>query len=409
MPLADTGKAIGAVTDALRDRLDNGSGIHVTVGRPEKKQGITRLNLFLYEVVFDATLKNTPLDEGQPPPLWLVLKYLLTAFDDAEESDSVQAYEYLGRGMRALQALNYLSTTSLAAKPDYVAALAPNPEELKITFDETPTDLLSKVMQGTDEQKYRISVAFQVRPVLIASAVPPTSSLLVGVDYTTPPAPPTVIGESGVRIPVLPSLGPTITRVEPESFEAGETVTVYGTDLHLSGLSVRLGPVELPVVAQRPDALKAQVRKELVTGERISAGGHPLSVVQALTPTRKRSSNILVATLLPTVTAANLLFKDDGDEAGTKYATVEFEGLLLGNDTDDVFLSLYREGQTVKFLDAFMKEADIPAPPPPPPVPAQTRKRIEMAKADAVPAASYLAVLRVNGAQAKQSLAVDLS
>lgn len=408
MPLADTGKAIGAVTDALRDRLDNASGIHVSVGRPEKKQGITRLNLFLYEVIFDATLKNAPLDEGQPPPLWLVLKYLLTAFDDSEESDSIQAYEYLGRGMRTLQSLNYLSTTSLA-NPDYIKALAPNPEELKITFDETPTDLLSKVMQGTDEQKYRISVAFQVRPVMIASAEPSSSSLLVGVDYTTPPTPPTVIGEKGVHIPVLPSLGPSITRVEPESFEADEIITVFGTDLHLSDLSVRLGPVELPVIAQRPDELKARVKKELVTGERISAGGHPLTVVQAVTPTRSRSSNILIANLLPTVNAANLLAKVPGKDPTTNVGTIEFQGLLLGKDNDDVFLALYRDGRTARFLDAFMKEADIPAPPPPPPVPAQTRKRIVMKSEDGVPPGIYLAILRVNGVQAKQSLAVDLS
>src|SRR5829696_3708248 len=122
MALSDTGKAIGAVTDALRDRLDTRSGIHVTVGRPEKDQGGTRLNLFLYEVVFDPSLKNEPLDEGQPPPLWLVLKYLLTAFDDLKESDSIQAYEYLGRGLGALQSLNYLSTTTIT-NPDYLKAL----------------------------------------------------------------------------------------------------------------------------------------------------------------------------------------------------------------------------------------------------------------------------------------------
>ena len=39
-----------------------------------------RLNLFLYETSFDPTLRNVPLEDGRPAPLWLVLKYLLTAF-----------------------------------------------------------------------------------------------------------------------------------------------------------------------------------------------------------------------------------------------------------------------------------------------------------------------------------------
>ena len=38
-------------------------------------------------------------------------------------------------------------------------------------------------MQGTDE-RYRLSVAFQVRPVMIVPAAEPHAALLVGIDYT---------------------------------------------------------------------------------------------------------------------------------------------------------------------------------------------------------------------------------
>jgi len=44
---------------------------------------------------------------------------------------------------------------------------------MKITFDNATTELLSKVMQGTDE-KYRFSAAFEVRPVMIAGTTPPS-------------------------------------------------------------------------------------------------------------------------------------------------------------------------------------------------------------------------------------------
>lgn len=402
MALADTGMAISAVTDAVRDRLDAKSGIEVTVGRPEK-DGNNRLNLFLYEIVFDASMKNIPLDEGQPPPLWLVLKYLLTAYDNAGESNTVQALEFLGVGVRALQGLNFLAKNA-TPNLDYRKALDSNPEELKITFDETPSDLVSKIMQGGGENEaYRVAVAFQIRPVMIAPEEPAAYSLLVGVDYATPPAPPTTIGEQGIHIPLLPSMGPTITKVEPAGFEADDTVTISGTDLHLADLSVLLGPVELQAVAQRPDELKVKVRKELVTGDLISAGGLPVTVAQRITPTRRRASNMLVGTLLPTVTSVAVSAPGPG-EAGTVTATIELGGLLLGADTDDAFLAFYKDGKTVRVLDSFVAEAAIPGPSPGP----QTRKMVVMEPEEGVPPGTYLLILRVNGAQAKQSFAIEM-
>src|SRR5712692_5395427 len=171
MALADTAKAIGAVTDAISQRLNTRTGLAVTVGRPEPGAVASpnRLNLFLYEIQFDANLKNVPLDDGQRPPLWLVLKYLLTAFDDdGKTSDAIGAYENLGAGIRALQELSLLPLTPGLPAP-LLKALSDNPEDLTITFDEASTDLLSKVMQGSDE-KYRLSIGFQVRPVMIAAA-----------------------------------------------------------------------------------------------------------------------------------------------------------------------------------------------------------------------------------------------
>ena len=103
MSLAKTSKAIGAITDAISQRLNTRTGINVTVGRPEPASAVpagNRLNLFLYEVQLDGNLRNVPLDEGQPPALWLVLKYLLTAFDsDGKTSESILAYEHLGAGI----------------------------------------------------------------------------------------------------------------------------------------------------------------------------------------------------------------------------------------------------------------------------------------------------------------------
>jgi hypothetical protein len=407
MALADTGKAIGAVTEAIRLRLGVRTGLTATVGRPEPPAsgGATAksLNLFLYEAQFDANLKNTPLDEGQRPPLWLILKYMLTAFDDAKNSDTVQAFEYLGEGLRALQELTFLPVAGLP--PLVLKPLSDNPETLRITFDDATPELLSKLMQGSDE-KYRLSAAFQVRPVMIASAEAPSYSLLVGVDYTTAPA--TIIGEAGVHIPVLPTMGAVITKIDPESFDPGATVTLEGTDLHVADLSVMLGPVELPVTMQQPDRLQFVVNEAIATPDVISAGSHPVSVSQLLPGGRRRGSNLLVGNLRPVLDTAAVQAGTlqhvavSPPPVGHSFATIDLTGKYLGRDgVDDFYLALYRDGATVKLFDALTDASPVGAP--------QTGRSFAMQKADAVPPGQYLVLYRVNGQQARQAVPIDLT
>jgi hypothetical protein len=397
---------MGAVANLLRARLSIVAA--VSVGRLDQapKNG-PRLNLFLYESQFDPTLKNHPLDDGQPPPLWLVLKFLMTAFDEVGESDSAEALEVLGQGLSALQQNSFLRFDGEAT--NIIAPLADNPEDLKITFDEANSDLLSKLVSGADE-KYRYSVGFQVRPVMIATGEPASYSLLVGVDYTKTPA--ATIGEQGIQIPVIPSLGPTISEIEPSKFEVGSVVTIKGTDLHLSGLSVSLGPIDLPVVSQRPDKLTFKVDSAIANGDAISAGSHAIAVVQTLPTGRRRLSNVLVAGLIPTldtaVIAGGTLVVNPAPpppRPQTAFATIGLTGVLLGTKDDDCFLALYRDAATLRLLDAFTDEDPAP---PPPPVPPQSAKSLKMAIDDSVPVGDYLVIYRVNGQQAKQSPIVSL-
>jgi hypothetical protein len=407
MALAKSVAAIGAVTDLLIQRLkERASPLDVTLGRPEPNGGASaRLNLFLYEVQFDASLKNVPLDEGQRPPLWLILKYLMTAFDDdGKATETISAYEHLGSGLRALQELSILSLAGVTTTT-IVDPLNDNPEDLKITFDEAPPDLFAKIMGAED--KYRLSVAFQVRPVMIAPGDLPSYSLLVGVDYTT--GPPTVIGEAGIHIPVIPSLGATITEVSPTSFERGATVTLKGTDLHLANLSVNFGPVELPVTMQQPDQLQFVVRPDIATSAVISAGSLPISVSQLLPTGRRRASNLLIGNLRPTLTGTSFPPPGVTTFAGTppppvgwKFATIEVTGELLGKDNiDDFYLALYKDGSTFALLDT----QDDQSPPNAP----QTVRRFQMTQFDAVPPGEYLAIYRVNGQQAPQGAIINLT
>jgi len=385
MSLADSGRAIGAVTQLLQDHLIR-RGFDVAIGKPEdaaSNGSATRLNLFLYETSFDPHLKNVQLRRNEPEPLWLTLKYLVTAFDINEDSDSAAAHELLGRGLSALYQLNFLGLDGLVA-PSVRLALENNPEPLKLTFDDTSPDLISKIMQGKDE-RYRLSVAFQMRPVMIVPDTEARYALLVGVDSTT--TPPTIIGEDGVHIDVLPSLGPRLERLEPAAVEAGEAFAVVGDDVNDSSLEIVLGDVPLTIVSRRVDRLEAIAEGDpggnpqgpIASGAAISAGEHPLVVRRQITPTRTRSSNLLLMRLLPTVTAAALA-------AGN----LSISGVLLGTDSDDVVVAFYRNGRTARLFDTVTTSVD--------------QQTLGIANVtDGVPSGEYRVVVVVNGQQAKVS------
>jgi len=285
--------------------------------------------------------------------------------------------------LRALQIWSYLTLDGLILAPAITNALKDNPEVLKITFDEAPSDLLAKLMQGSDE-RYRFSMSFQVRPVMVATAEPPVYSLLVGVDSTQ--SPPEIIGERGIVIPVTASTGPTIREVSPAHFEANDTVTIFGTDLDLPNLSVRLGTATLGVTAQRPDRLQFQVNGRIAAGTILSAGGYALSVSRLLTNSRPRSSNVLLGELCPTLTQAVA-----GPHVGNSRDVV-LTGLLLGSASDEIFVAFYRNGRIVKSYDApFQHDAH------------QTSLTLTVADTDPLPVGEYRVILRVNGEQARNS------
>jgi hypothetical protein len=242
-------------------------------------------------------------------------------------------------------------------------------------------------MQGGDE-KYRCSIGFEVRPVMIATAELSSYSLLVGVDYVNN----TIIGAKGIQIPVLPSMGPKIDAIAPikispplpavlPDLPQPSILTIRGNNLALSNLTVRLGSVELPIVAKSPDTLKCELNGNIRDGTVISAGSHPVCVVESLPNDKARSSNLLVASLLPVIT--NATFSGDN---------LYLEGFLLGKASDDVFVALYRNGKTVKVFDKFVEIGPGP--------PAQTQLQVQIT--DTSPG-TYRVILRVNGQQAQNS------
>ena len=407
MALADTSKAIGAVSSLLKERIDAVSSLPVSIGRPaDVTDNTPSLNLFLYEIHFDEHLKNTPLNDGEKPPLWLVLKYLLTAFHSSNDSDSEDAHLHLGAALRAVCTDDLLRLDPTFA---LVNALDPNPSPLHVTFDDSPSDLAAKLMQGPDD-KIRLSACFQVRPVMIAAAEPGDYSLLVGIDYTQ--TPPVVVAEDPLKEPVgidvTASLGPRLAKISPIGFEVNdiepEEVSIRGTDLHLANLSVFLGPVELPIVSQKPDELKFSIDPATIRASGISAGSHPVTVVQTLPANgRKRKSNAVIGNLVPTVNtavASGIVVTNHPpgppDNPDTVHATIDLTGNLLGADTDDTILAFYKDGTVNKMFDVFTAVGS-PVPP------GQPDRQLVMTVADDVPTGEYNMILIVNGQQAPQS------
>jgi hypothetical protein len=366
MPLVETRNAIGVVARHLADQIAARTEVTtVDIGRPEASARTAgpKLNLFLYGIEHDGFLRNTPLDAGQPPPIWLNLKFLMTAVDEDRDSDSPEALELLGQGLLALRDIDVQRPSQLA--------LADNPEPLKITFDAAPVELLSSVMQGTDEL-YRLSAAFEVRPVLLTTVEGTAAAPLIR--SVGAPADPGVL--------VLPSMGPRLDRVEPESFAAGDTVSLLGGDLAADQVEVCFDDLCLPVPPA--DVTNRLVRIAVpVTG--LSAGSHAVTLVKLLPSGRRFSSNAALGRLRPVVTGATV---GPLTPAGTDlHGSLSVSGARLGGTDDTIFAGFYRAGRL-----AGLFECEGTA--------AQTTLAVTVPLERALPPGAYRILVRVNGEQA---------
>jgi hypothetical protein len=186
-------------------------------------------------------------------------------------------------------------------------------------------------------------------------------------------------------------------------------LTLRGNDLNLTGLVVKFGTVELPVTAQTPTSVACKVNGQLLDGRLISAGSHPVSVVQILPSGKRRSSNLLIANLLPivnSVSVSGLTHVTPAQSLSPVHGTIDINGLLLGTPEDDIFIALYRDGKTVRFFDS---PTILPTSPPPPPTSLQQQLQVVLPSEQAVPQGEYRIIVRVNGQQAKNSPVINLT
>lgn len=374
MPLSETQNAIGVLTRLLAQQLTaRTDATTCDVGRPEQAatQGDSgpKLNLFAYGFQHDAYLRNTQLDRDQEAPIWLCINFLLTAIDESRETDSSEALDLLGQGILALRDVDMQNPSELA--------LLDNPEPIKISFHNSEVELLSSIMQGTDE-RYRLSAAFEVRPIMLTEVAGSGGApLILSVGE---PATPGVL--------VLPTLGPRLDAVEPESFEAGQPIVLTGGDLAADVVEVCFDG-DCSVVPA------ANIRNDRITTSApvsLSAGSHAVTVRRTLPNGRLQSSNAALGRLRPTVTVATV---GALTSTGTAlFGDVTVVGVRLGSGDDAIFVGFYRDGSVQLMLEV-------------PGSAAQTELTISVSENDALPDGDYRIIVRVNGEQALNSPVVN--
>ena len=290
------------------------------------------VNLFLYQVSENATLRNAQLPPSAgagalgPPPLSLDLRYLLTA-TGTSRTDDRGAHRVLGDAMLTLH------DHPVVAKDDPLLdpALRDEVELLKITLESLDTDELSKIWSATTAP-YRLGVGYRVTVVQLESTRPPRVVRAVG----EPP-------EAGPRVHVVPLERPVVNRVgvlrrgpdgtdgaeQPVAYaRIGEALVLRGHRL-LPGTRVLLDDVDATggvTAGSTADRLIVRIPDDAA----LSAGVHRVQVARDVTIGDARSartvpllrSGLAAFVLVPSVTGLE-------PGAGTSGTTLNIAGERL--------------------------------------------------------------------------------
>jgi Pvc16 N-terminal domain len=161
------------VSETLRQRLTvalsvmvpvpPGVEVHDLVETPANQP---ELSLFLYEIVEDGSVKNRPnVRTGlapnvivRKPPLALKLKYLVTPWSTSRQTDQ----EMLGRVMQVLY------DGAVLTGPQLQGDLANTSTSLKVSLAPLTLEERTRIWHAI-QQKYRLSVNYEVRVVNLAS------------------------------------------------------------------------------------------------------------------------------------------------------------------------------------------------------------------------------------------------
>lgn len=162
--------AVGMVSESLRnlliDEMSLVPAVPITILAPDEGGGDRRVNLFLYKVQENTSLKNIDwqVKKGDPnrlvpPPLSLNLFYLMTAYSSNDpQTGNSTAHAIFGDAMRVFY-------ENAIVPEDYLAAgLKGGNELIKITMNTLDMEELSRVW-STFTQPFRLSVLYEISVV----------------------------------------------------------------------------------------------------------------------------------------------------------------------------------------------------------------------------------------------------
>ncbi|MGH9894084.1 MAG: DUF4255 domain-containing protein, partial [bacterium] len=162
--------AIGMVSESLRNLLVGKMAltpsVAVTILAPDETGGDRRINLFLYRILENATLKNLDwqVQRGNPslivsPPLSLNLHYLMTPYAQNDPlTGNATAHEILGEAMRVFH------EHAVVPQDVLMPGLRNAREEIKIMLNPLDPDELDEVW-STFSHPFRLSVMYEVSVV----------------------------------------------------------------------------------------------------------------------------------------------------------------------------------------------------------------------------------------------------
>jgi hypothetical protein len=389
--------AVATVTATLkqlvRDAVSVVPGADVTTDRPEAKtngSAPTAVNIFLYRVGPNGALRNDDVPTRDAdgrltrrPQAALALDYLLTFTGNEGE---LEPQRLLGTTVAALHSRPVLTRDAIAD----VIATAPEvppsdprshlggsnldrqPELVRFSPLPLALDDLSKLWSVFFQTPYALSVAYEASVVLIEGAQPQRTPLPVRERV----------------VEVVPLQPPVLESVEPQMLEAGTgaRVTLLGRNLRGTETTVRFGSVG---VAPDPGGAPGRLEATLPAGLR--AGVVTVRVAHGLTlgappPRPLFESNVAAFVLRPRVTGVTFL--TGGDDRRVRVQVDPPVGLR-----QQASLVLSEPGEPRTFtLDVRPRENETDP---------------LLFGAAALPAATFLVRVRVDGAESALTVDAD--
>lgn len=219
--------AIGMVSQSLRDLLIARMGlptVNVTILAPDETGGDRRINLFLYKIQENPTLKNLDWQPSQsnpgqlvPPPLSLNLFYLMTSYASSDaQTGNATAHQILGTAMRVFY------ENAIVPEGFLVEGLRDAREQIRIIQNTLDMEELSHVW-STFTQPFRLSVLYEVSVVQLDMLSDRERTMAQRVRE---------IGVPDIRAPFNP---PLVQEISPISGPVSTVISFAG--LYLTGWS----------------------------------------------------------------------------------------------------------------------------------------------------------------------------